>query len=139
MIFRRFLIISAALFALSSASLALAAPKVKAAPKSAANPAQEEAFLKAYDAFRAGDAIRLQKIAPAIDSSYVLAPYLEYWRLKILLQDNPGADISAFLERQQGSYLAERLRIDWLKELGRRADWERFDQVLPQLAQDDLE
>jgi len=139
MIFRRFLIISAQLLALLGATDTFAESKAKAPPKGAAGTVQEETFLKAYDAFRAGDAMRLQKIAPTVASDYVLAPYLEYWRLKLTLQDNPGPDVSAFLERQQGSYLAERLRIDWLKELGKRADRPRFEQTLPLLAQDDLE
>jgi len=135
MIFRRFLIISASLLALlPGLGGSLAAPKARVAPALS----QDEAFLKAYDAFRAGDALRLQKISPSVDNP-VLAPYLEYWRLKLILQDNTGEDVDVFLGRQQGSYLAERLRADWLKELGRRGDWPRFEQTLPLLAQDDLE
>ena len=63
-----------------------------------------------------------------VGSGHVLAPYLEYWRLKLRLEDAPDADVRAFLEREQaGSYLAERLRADWLKELGKRGDWQSFE------------
>jgi soluble lytic murein transglycosylase len=127
MIFRRFLTI-AAVAAWSVAGSA--APKV---------PAADEALLKAYDAFRAGDAIKLQRFSSQAGSAHVLAPYLEYWRLKLRIEDAPDADMQAFLERETGSYVAERLRADWLKELGKRGEWFRFDQQLPLLSQDDLE
>ena len=68
-----------------------------------------------------------------------LAPYLEYWRLKLRIEDAPEADLRAFLQRQEGSYLADRLRADWLKEIGRRGEWERFEQERPPLVQDDPE
>jgi hypothetical protein len=38
-----------------------------------------------------------------------------------------------------GSYLADRLRSDWLKALGRRSDWQTFDLELAPLVQEDLE
>jgi len=106
-----------------------------AAPKLA--PA-DEALLRAYDAFRAGDAVKLQKTSGLL-SGHVLAPYLEYWRLKLRLEDAPDAEVRAFLQRESGSYLADRLRADWLRELGKRGDWESFDRELPPLVQDDLE
>ena len=109
---------------------ASAAPKV---------PAADEALLKAYDAFRAGDALKLQRFSSQVGSAHVLAPYLEYWRLKLRIEDAPDAEVQGFLERESGTYVAERLRADWLKELGKRGDWFRFDQQLPLLAQDDLE
>ena len=55
MIFRRFLI--------TIAALTLAAGGSLAAPKP---PPADEALLKAYDAFRAGDAVRLQKSAALV-------------------------------------------------------------------------
>ena len=112
-----------------------AAAAAGAAPKPA--PADEN-FLKAYDAFRAGDPLKLQKI-PGLPAGHVLAPYLEYWRLKLRLEDASDADVRAFLEREPGTYLADRLRADWLKLLGKRADWPGFDRELSPLVQDDLE
>ena len=105
------------------------------APKPSAS---DEALLRAYDAFRAGDALKLQRASAGL-SQHALASYLEYWRLKLRLEETPEAEVRAFLERQAGSYLADRLRADWLKELGRRAQWESFDRELPLLVQDELE
>src|SRR6266850_4260493 len=126
MIFRRFLTITA---------LAACAASAIAAPKP---PAADETLLKAYDAFKAGDAVKLQRFSSQL-AGHVLAPYLEYWRMKLRLEETPDADVRAFLEQQSGSYLADRLRADWLKELGKRADWQNFEQQLPMLVQDDLE
>jgi soluble lytic murein transglycosylase len=126
MIFRRFLTISA--FALCS-GIALGAPKISPT---------DEALLKAYDAFRAGDAMKLAKVSAPL-SGHVLSPYLEYWRLKLRLEDQPEAQVRDFLRREAGSYVADRLRADWLKELGKRGDWQSFDRELPLLGQDDLE
>jgi soluble lytic murein transglycosylase len=126
MIFRAFLTIAALACSLGTG---LAAPKLAAG---------DENFLKAYDAFRAGDALKLQKFS-SLPAGHVLQPYLDYWRLKLRLEDMPDADVRAFLEREPGTYLADRLRADWLKLLGKRADWGNFDRELSPLVQDDLE
>jgi soluble lytic murein transglycosylase len=107
-----------------------------AAPKTANG---DQAILAAYDAFRAGDALKLQKAAARIGEGHVLAPYLEYWRLKLRLEEAPDDEVRAFLGREARSYVAERLRADWLRELGRRGAWQTFEQELPPLAQEDLE
>src|SRR5258705_1341962 len=108
MIFRRFLTISALV---ACAAGALAAPKP---------PAADEALLKAYDAFKAGDAVKLQRFSSQLPG-HVLAPYLEYWRLKLRLEDMPDADVRAFLEQQAGGYLADRLPAHLLYEVAQRA------------------
>jgi soluble lytic murein transglycosylase len=126
MIFRRFLTISV---------LAAWVGAGFAAPKA---PPADEAILKAHDAFRQGDPLKLQR-ASAQMGGHILAPYLEYWRLKLRLEDMPDAEVRAFLEKQAGSYLADRLRADWLKILGKRGDWQSFERELPPLVVDDLE
>ena len=126
MIFRRFLTISVLA---AYAAIGIAAPRV---------PPADEAVLKAYDAFRAGDPVKLQRVSGQL-GNHVLAPYLEYWRLKLRLEEMPDADVRAFLDQQAGSYLADRLRADWLKELGKRGDWQTLEQQLPLLVTDDLD
>jgi soluble lytic murein transglycosylase len=123
MIFRGFLTIALAF----ASALALATPKPR-----------DEAFLRAYDAFRAGDPLKLAKAASGLED-HVLAPYLEFWRLKLRIEEMSNAEAREFLTRYAGSYLADRLRSDWLKALGRRADWQTFDLELAPLVVDDLE
>jgi soluble lytic murein transglycosylase len=126
MIFRRFLTIAAVL---AWTATGIAAPKLPA----------DEAFQKAFDAYRAGDALKLQRFAGQVGSAHLLAPYLEYWRLKLRLEESPEPEVRAFLEREPGTYLADRLRADWLKLLGKRADWASFERELSPLIVDDLE
>ena len=66
MIFRRFLTISA---------LSLCAAGSLAAPKVQPVASADEAILKAADAFRAGDPLRLQRLSAPL-AGHVLAPYL---------------------------------------------------------------
>jgi len=132
MIFRAFLSALATIAALAcSAGAGAGAPKAR--PASA-----DENFLRAYDAFRAGDALKLQKFS-TLPAGHVLAPYLEYWRLKLRLEDAADDEVRAFLEHEAGTYLADRLRADWLKQLGKRSDWTGFERELSPLVQDDLE
>jgi soluble lytic murein transglycosylase len=125
MIFRCFLTIA---FALAGA--------VEAAPPKP-RPV-DEAFLRAYDAYRAGDPLKLAKFSAGLEE-HVLAQYLEFWRLRLRLDDLSASEARDFLSRHAGSYLADRLRSDWLKVLGRRGDWQTFDLELAPLVQDDLE
>ena len=128
MIFRRFLTIAAVA---AWAVAASAAPKV---------PAADEALLKAYDAFRAGDALKLQRFASQVGSAHVLAPYLEYWRLKLRIEDAPDAEVQRFPRaRVRAPMSPSACARDWLKELGKRGDWSGSSSELPLLAQDDLE
>src|SRR5215469_11731748 len=94
------------------------APTVRAEPTDAD-------FVAARDAFRAGDAARLERIAPRLNG-YLLEPYVEYWRLKLKLDDADPAAVRAFLERYANMPLAERLLAEWLKSLGKRGEWKTF-------------
>ena len=103
-----------------------------------ATSAQDDAFLAAYDAYRAGDALKLARQAKKLEG-HVLAPWLAYWRTALGLDDAQVADVRAALEELRGMYVEERLRGDWLKVLGKRGDWDEFERQLPLYARDDLE
>ena len=108
------------------------------APAAFGATSADEALLKAYDAFNAGDAIALARYAPALEGG-VLEPYGEYWALELRLEDAPDADVHAFLAKHAGTYLAQALRADWAKQLGKRGQWARFARALAPLAARDLE
>jgi len=122
MIYRRFLNIALACAALAAGSAY----------------ASDEAVLGAYDAFRAGDPDRLERHARSVEGD-TLAPWVEYWRLSLRIEDADAADVERYLARYAGTYLGDQLRADWLKELGRREDWRAFEAALGPLVQDDLE
>ena len=101
--------------------------------------AQSDAdFLAARAAFDKGDRAKLAAVAPRL-SGHVLAPYVGYWQLKLGLEDASPATVAAYLERYPNTPLADRLRADWLKLLGRKAIWYRFAIDYAPSASDDVE
>src|SRR3989337_2438179 len=122
MIFRRFLNI-----ALACAALAASAAQ-----------GNDDAVLGAYDAFRAGDPDRLERHARALEG-HTLAPWVEYWRLKLRIEDATAEDVARYLARHADTYLGDQMRATWLKELGRRGDWPAFERALGPLVQDEPE
>ncbi|MBS1198604.1 MAG: Lytic transglycosylase, catalytic, partial [Proteobacteria bacterium] len=108
------------LFPIVSVLLALVCPvSAQAAPGDAQ-------FLLVRDAFRAGDSVRLERAAAGM-GEHELLPHVDYYRLKMQLEQVEESTVQAFLQRYDGSYVAERLRTDWLRVLhkrGRLADIE---------------
>jgi soluble lytic murein transglycosylase len=95
-------------------------------------------FAAARDAYRAGDAVRLERIAPRL-AGYLLEPYVAFWRLRLKLDDADPAAVRAFLDRYADLPLAERLRSEWLKALGKRGDWTVFAAEYPKRGVEDVE
>lgn len=89
-------------------------------------------WVRARDAFRSGRDDVLQQATLAMDDS-VLAIYGEFWQLWRRLKEAPADDVRAFLKRQQGDYLAEKLRGEWLRQLAKKQDWVTFREEYPRL------
>ena len=104
----------------------------------AATQGADEALLGAFDAYRAGDPIKLARYAKQLEG-HVLSPWLEYWRLSMRLDDAPRAEVREFLSKQAGTYVAERLRGEWLRVLARRGEWVEFDREAAAYGEQDLE
>ncbi|MDR3425915.1 transglycosylase SLT domain-containing protein [Silvimonas sp.] len=62
-----------------------------------------------------------------------LEMYPRYYLLSTQLNTVAQEDVDAFFARFDGTPLAERLRQDWLKELGRRQDWAHYVVEFPKL------
>ena len=88
----------------------------------AAERAGDSAFGSAREAFRQGQAELLDKHASRL-SGHVLEPYVDYWRLRMRIEQADTAAIDAFLRRMDGQYLGDRMRHDWLRVLAKRGDW----------------
>lgn len=99
---------------------------------------QDETFLAARDAYRAGDTAKIARHARNLDG-HLLKPWVAYWQIKTSIEETPTGEIRAFLERNANSYLAETLRRDWLQVLGKRRQWELFLQERPLISGDDAE
>ncbi|HXF65340.1 MAG TPA: transglycosylase SLT domain-containing protein [Burkholderiales bacterium] len=100
--------------------------------------ALDEEFLAAREAFRVGNAARLETLARRL-KGHLLEPYVAYWQLRLRLEEAGADEVRAFLAAHRDSPLSERLRNEWLKLLGRRGEWELFEQELPRLGAEDLE
>ena len=98
----------------------------------------DEALLAAYDAYRAGDPMKFAKHAKKLEG-HVLEPWLDYWRLSMRLEDTPNREVREFLATHANLYVSERLRADWLRVLGKRAEWTEFDRQASRYTRDDLE
>src|SRR5947208_7756057 len=84
------------------------------------------AVLAARDAFEANHRAQLATLAPKL-KGHLLEPYVEYWQLFFRLPGASAEDVRDFLSRYPGTALAEQLRVDWLKVLGRSGRWELFE------------
>ena len=99
---------------------------------------QDDEFLAAREAFRVNNAARLDTHARRL-KGHVLEPYLAYWQISMRLGQAATEDVRAFLSTHREGPLAERLRNEWLKILGKSQQWELFEQELPLLVSDDVE
>ena len=88
--------------------------------------AQSDAdFLAAKGAYDKGDRAKLASLAPKLNG-HILQPYVEYWQLKLAIDDAAPQAVRDYLDRYPDTPLAEKLRVDWLKSLAKKSDWNRF-------------
>ena len=98
--------------------------------------ADHQVVLDAREALRKKDRNQLAK-ASAAAQRHPLAPWVEYWELSNRLGDAQADEVEAFYARWAGSYVEDRLRNDWLLELGRRRDWANFARDYPRFRMND--
>jgi len=103
----------------------------------------DEAVLVAREALAKGDRARLAVAAAAI-GEHPLKSYGEFWSLQLRLRNERGAESAAldeavvdFLERHPRTYVADRIRLEWLLSLGARRDFVAFLRERPALVWDD--
>lgn len=111
-----------------------AAAGLEPAPGAAAPlSAEDNDFLQLRDAARHNDAARAEALAAKL-AHYPLASYVDYYRLKPRLREALQDEVLHVLRRHEGTAIAERLRNEWLAELGRRQDWTTFQREVGSLA-----
>lgn len=99
---------------------------------------QDSDFLGAREAFQSGNAKLLDDYAKRLQR-HVLWPYVEYYQLRMTLRTADSAQIRSFLARYDGDLVADRLRSDWLKVLGKNQQWPLFEAEYALLANKDTE
>ena len=97
-----------------------------------------EPLLDARDAYRKRDRARLAALRDATASAqHPLAMWVDYWDANLRLNTLQQGDLDAFYSRWSGTYVEDRLRNDWLLELGRRRDWANFSVDFPRFRMND--
>src|ERR1039457_786445 len=98
----------------------------------------DELFVAARDAYKARDERTLAADVQRLQAeNYVLAPYADYWRLLLHLEQANTSEIQDFLSRYADLPFSDRVRAEWLKQLGKRQDWAAFFDELPRLQRED--
>ncbi len=87
----------------------------------------DDSIVEAREALRTKDTARLSALRGSLVAArHPLAMWVDYWDLASRLNEAQQPEIDAFYARWSGSYVEDRLRNDWLLELGRRRDWTNF-------------
>jgi len=109
-----------------------------ATAQTAAVPTADTPIVEAREALRKNDRARLAALkASTAASSHPLASWVDYWELTARLGTASVAEVDGFLSRWTGTYVEDRLRNDWLLELGRRRDWGTFAREFPRFKMND--
>jgi soluble lytic murein transglycosylase len=99
---------------------------------------QDKALLVARDAFVSGDGFKLAGYVGKI-RGHALESYVASWRLRLRLEEAAPVELQDFLARNEGTVLAEQMRRDWLRVLGKNGQWDLFRQEYPSLVKADSE
>jgi soluble lytic murein transglycosylase len=122
--------------ALATASALMLAPVAHAQKRSVNFATEDDAFLALRDASRNSDTVRTNEIASRL-TNYAIPSYVDYYRLRPRINIVPEQEIRDYLARYDGSAIADRLRNDWLLELGRTRNWVLFDEQYPKFILND--
>ncbi len=99
---------------------------------------KEPDFLAVREAFRLGNVNQVARLYPAFSDS-LLEPYVAYYYLHMNLENANPATIRLFLSRPANTPVIDRLRGEWLKQLGKTQQWDAFVEEYPHLMNEDPE
>jgi soluble lytic murein transglycosylase len=89
-------------------------------------------------AFTRRDRARLSALREQVVAlRHPLAAWVDYWDLASRLTEASSPEVEAFYARWPGSYQEDRLRNDWLLELGHRRDWSTLAREYPRFRMND--
>jgi soluble lytic murein transglycosylase len=149
---RRNTLAAALMLAIGLAAAAVAQVRSGATPSSEGGPAAEptevlgsvnitqstDLALDARDALRRRDGVRLLALRDlAATQRHPLASWIDYWELFNRLNTAQQGELDAFYARWPSTYVEDRLRNDWLLELGKRRDWTNFAREFPRFRMND--
>ena len=96
----------------------------------------DEVILDMSQAFKKNDKGQLTRLLPRA-KGHTLEPWAAYWELWVRLDQASDSEIQQFLSQYAGTYAEDRLRNDWLLQLGRQREWSTFAQEYPRFRMND--
>jgi soluble lytic murein transglycosylase len=115
-----------------------AAAQAQGNGRTGSSAAPADPVVDAREALRRRDGARLAQLRDlTATQGHALASWVDYWELGNRLDRAQQSDLDAFYARWPGSYVEDRLRNDWLLELGKRRDWANFAREFPRFRMND--
>jgi soluble lytic murein transglycosylase len=90
----------------------------------------DETITEMAQAYKAHDRKRLTSLLPQV-RGYILEPWGAYWELSVRLDEANPSEVQDFFTRYSGTYQEDKLRTEWLLQLGRNRDWGAFNREYP--------
>lgn len=119
-----------------AAAIATAGLAPRAHAQTSGASAGSDALVDAREALRRRDRARLAS-AKTATAGHPLAQWVDYWELNNRLAEASQPELDAFYARWPGTYVEDRLRNDWLLELGKRRDWANLRTEYPRFRMND--
>jgi soluble lytic murein transglycosylase len=94
------------------------------------NTRADDTVLEMAQAYKQRDRKRLTALLPQV-RGHLLEPWAAYWDLSARLDEASVQEIQDFVTRYSGSYQEDKLRSEWLMQLGRNRDWVSFNREYP--------
>ncbi len=85
---------------------------------------------EAAQAYKQRDRKRLTSLLGQL-RGHTLEPWAAYWDLSARLDEASASEVQDFFTRYAGSYQEDRLRTEWLLQLGRNRNWVAFNREYP--------
>ena len=96
----------------------------------------DEVILEMNQAFKKNDKAQLSRLLPKA-KGHALESWAAYWELRVRLDQASDSEIQQFFSQYAGTYAEDRLRNDWLLQLGRQREWNTFAQEYPRFRMND--
>ncbi len=90
----------------------------------------DSTILEMAQLYKQRDRRRLSALLPQV-RGHALEPWAAYWDLSARLDEAGPTEIQEFFTRFNGSYQEDRLRAEWLLQMGRNRDWVNFNREYP--------
>jgi soluble lytic murein transglycosylase len=102
----------------------------------AQNQRGDEVIVEMGNAFKRGDKARLTALLPQA-RGHALEAQAAYWDIKARLEEASAQEVQDTMARYAGTYHEDRLRNDWLLQLGKRRDYTSFAAEYPKYRMND--